>query len=172
MTPLRERMIDDMRVRNPAPNTIDAYVRAVATFARHFGKSPALLGPEDIRNYQVHLVKHREVSWAIFNQTVCALKFLYGTTLGKDWAVDHIPFPKQPKKLPVVLSVEEVAEFLGAVTSHKHRTIFMTLYSAGLRVSEVMNLVVSDLDSKRGAIRIRQGKGRKDRYVPLFPSLL
>ena len=172
MTPLRQRMIDDMRIRNLAPNTIDAYVRAVAIFARHFGKSPALLSPEDIRTYQVFLVKERNVSWSVLNHTVSALRFLYRTTLGKDWAVDHIPFPRRPKRLPVVLSVEEVAAFLAAINNRKHRTIFMTLYSAGLRVSELTNLLVSDIDSKRGVIRIRQGKGNKDRYAPLFPSLL
>ncbi|MBN1459169.1 MAG: site-specific integrase [Armatimonadetes bacterium] len=131
MTPLRQRMIDDMAVRNLSADTIECYVRAVAIFAKHYGKSPQLLGPEEIRKYQVFLVKQRKVSWGVFNQTVCALRFIYGTTLGKDWAIDKIPFPKQPKKLPVVLSVEEVAEFLAAVHNHKHRTIFMTILLGG-----------------------------------------
>jgi site-specific recombinase XerD len=164
-------MIDDMRVRNLAPGTIEVYVRAVAAFARHFGKSPQVLGPEHVRAYQVFLVNSK-VSWPVFNQTVCALKFIYGTTLGKDWAFHKIPFPKQPKKLPVVLSVEEVARFLGAIDNLKHRTMFMTIYSTGLRVSELVNLQLPDIDSEREVIRVNQGKGGKDRDVPLFPSLL
>jgi integrase/recombinase XerD len=172
MTPLRLRMIDDMTIRNLAPGTIEAYVQAVAAFAKHFGKSPDILGPEEVRAYQIHLVKGRKVSWSFFNRAVCALKFLYGTSLGQTWAFDKIPFPKQPKKLPVVLSVEEVAAFLSAFQNHKHRTILSTIYSTGVRVTELTNLLVGDIDSKRAVIRIRQGKGRKDRYVPLFPSLL
>lgn len=171
MTPLRQKMIDDMRVRNLAPATIDIYVRAVAAFAEHFHKSPGLLGPDNVRAYQVFLVDSK-VSWSFFNQATCALKFLYGTTLGKDWAFDHIPFPRQPKTLPVVLSVNEVGEFLAGIENLKHRTIFMTIYSTGVRVQELVNLQIPDIDSKRGVIRVRQGKGHKDRYVPLFPSLL
>jgi len=172
MTLLRQRMIDDMAIRNLAPATVEAYVRAVATYAKHFGKSPELLGPDHIRAYQLFLVKEKKVSWSVFNQAVCALKFLYATTLGKEWASNHIPFPRQPRKLPVVLSVGEVAAFLGAVRNLKHRTMLMAMYSTGLRVSEVTNLLVTDIDGKRGVIRVRQGKGKKDRYVPLFPSLL
>ena len=172
MTMLRQRMIEDMQIRNLSPHTIDAYVRAVANFAQHFGKSPTLLGPEQIRGYQLFLVRQKRSSWSIFNQTVCALRLLYGTTLKKDWSISHIPFPKQPRKLPVVLSPGEVGTFLQALQNIKHRTLFMTLYSAGLRVSEVTQLLVSDIDSGRNVIRVRQGKGKKDRYVTLFPSLL
>ena len=104
MTPLRQRMLEDMQVRNLAPKTQRTYVDRVAQFARHFGRSPDQLGPEDIRAYQVALVERR-VSWSVFNQSVCALRFLYRTPLGQDWAVQHIPFPRQEKKLPVVLSL-------------------------------------------------------------------
>src|SRR5687767_14785757 len=108
MTTLRQRMIDDLKLRNRSPRTIQSYIAHVANFARHFGKSPELLGAEEIRQYQVYLVQQRQVSWSSFNQAVCALRFLYRHTLGRDCAVDHIPFPRQPKKLPVVLSQSEV----------------------------------------------------------------
>jgi len=172
MTPLRKRMIEDMQIRNLSASTIRIYAQAVASFARHFGKSPELLGPEEVRAYHVYLVKERKVSWSVFKQAVCALRFLYRKTLGKDWAVEHIPFPKHPRKLPVVLSTEEVATFLQAVDNLKHRTVLMTIYSTGLRIGETLNLLISDVDSKRNVILVRQGKGKKDRYVPLFPTLL
>ena len=108
MSPLRQRMIEDLRIRNYAPNTIRQYVCCVKQFACYFGKSPEVLEPPHIRQYQVHLVLEEKASWTKFNQTVCALRFLYQTTLAKDWAITHIPYAKQPKKLPVVLSVEEV----------------------------------------------------------------
>lgn len=172
VTPLRQRMIEDMSVRNLSPKTQQAYVAQVAKFAKYFGKSPELLGPEQIRGYQVFLVHEKRVSWAIFNQTVCALRFLYRITLGRDWVVQHIPFPKKPRKLPVVLGLAEVAQFFASITSIKYRAIFMTAYAAGLRVSEVVQLRVTDIDSQRMVIRVRQGKGRKDRYVMLSPKLL
>jgi site-specific recombinase XerD len=128
-------MIEDMQIRNLSPRTIDAYVRAVAKFAQHFGQSPTFLGPEQIRAYQLFLIRQKKASWAIFNQTVCALRFLYGTTLKKDWSIDHIPFPKQPKKLPVVLSPSEVHTFLKAIRNIKHRTIFICILGARSRCS-------------------------------------
>ena len=165
-------MIEEMQIRNLSPNTITAYVRAVANFAKHFGKSPAVLGPEEIRAYQVYLIKKKNASWSDYIQTVCALRFLYKKTLRRGWAIEHIPFPKKPKKLPTVLSVDEVATFLGAVPNLKQRTMLMTMYSSGIRVSEAVSLLVEDIDSKRMAICIRKGKGNKERYVPLFPTLL
>ena len=172
MTPLRMRMTEDLRIRNYSPRTIDTYVEAVARFARHFAKSPDTLGPEDVRAYQVFLVQQKRVSWCVFNQSVCALRFLYQVTLHKDWAITHIPFPKQPKKLPVVLSAREVSRFLRSVDNLKYRTALMTMYAAGLRISEALQLKVADIDSQRMVLRIQQGKGRKDRYVPLAPTLL
>jgi len=172
MTPLRQRMIEDMRVRNLAPKTQKTYVTQVARFAKYFGKSPELLGPENVRAYQVYLVNERHVSWSLFNQTVCALRFLYRVTLQKDWAIEHIPFPRQERRLPVALSLAEVGRFLEAVTNVKHRTMLMTAYAAGLRTSEVVHLRVGDIDSERMVIRIQQSKGRKDRYVMLSPKLL
>jgi integrase/recombinase XerD len=172
MTALRQRMIEDLRIRNYSPGTIGVYVRCVQKFAGYFGKSPDLLGPPHVRQYQVHLVEEARASWTWFNQSVCALRFLYQTTLGRDWAITHIPFPKRPRKLPVVLSVAEVGRLLGAVRNLKHRTVLETMYAAGPRVSEALNLRISDIDSERMALRIEQGKGRKDRYVTLSPTLL
>jgi len=172
MTTLRQRMTDDLRLRNRSLRTINTYIACVAHFARHFGKSPELLGPEEIRQYQVYLVEQRHVSWSYFNQAVCALRFLYRHTLDRDWAVAHIPFPRQPRKLPVVLSQDEVIRLFDAVRSLKQRAILMTAYAAGLRLAEVTHLQVSDIDSQRMVIRVRQGKGQKDRYVMLSPTLL
>jgi site-specific recombinase XerD len=144
----------------------------VASFAKYFKRSPELLGPEEIRQYQVHLVNVRQVSWSTFNQAVCALRFFYRITLSRDWVVEHLPFPRRAKQLPVVLSPEEVKRFLDSIRSLKYRAILMTAYAGGLRLSEVANLRVRDIDSSRMMIRIEQGKGRKDRYVMLAPKLL
>jgi integrase/recombinase XerD len=172
MTPLRQRYVEDMQVRNLSPKTQRLYVECVSLYARHFRRSPELLGAEDIRAYQLYLVHDKQVSWSRFNQSVCALRFLYRITLGKDWAITHIPFPRKEHKLPVVLSPAEVAQFLGAITHLKYHMALSTAYAAGLRVSEVLHLHVSDIDSQRMTRRIRQGKGQKDRYVMLSPKLL
>lgn len=172
MTPLRQSMIEDMSIRALADSTQDAYVRQVAHFAQYFKKSPAVLGPEEIRTYQLHLIKEREVSTSLHVQVVAALRFLYGTTLSKPWTVEAIPYPKRPQKLPVILSQEEVARFLGAVTSLKHRTLLSTIYASGLRVGEATHLKVQDIDSQREIIHVQQGKGNKDRIVMLSPCLL
>jgi integrase/recombinase XerD len=172
MTELRKRYLEDLRVRNYSKNTQQIYVDCVKAFARYFGKSPEHLGPDEVRQYQVYLAEKKKVSWSRFNQTVCALRFLYRITLGKEWAITHIPFQRTGKKLPEVLSVEEVVQFLNAITSIKYRTVLTIAYAAGLRVSEILHLRVRDIDSKRMVIRVRQGKGNKDRYVMLSPRLL
>ena len=172
MTTLRQRMIDDLRVRNRSAHTIKVYIACVAHFARHFGKSPELLGPEEIRQYQVYLVNERHVSWSYLNQAVCALRFLYCVTLQRDWAITRIPRPRQPRQLPVVLSQAEVRRLFDSIRNLKYLALLMTAYAAGLRTSEVVQLHVSDIDSSRMVIRIRQGKGQKDRYVMLAPTLL
>ena len=171
MTALRQRMLEDMQIRNLAPLTQNAYVRQVARYARHFGKCPSLLGPEEIRDYQIHLVKERQVSTSLLVQVVAALRFLYGTTLHQSWAVEAIPYPKKPKKLPVVLSREQVALFLAAVSNLKHRALLMTIYGCGLRGNEATQLRVEDIDSQRMLLRVN-GKGDKQRQVPLSPKLL
>jgi integrase/recombinase XerD len=172
MTTLRQRMIEDLKLRNRSPRTIQTYIAQVANFARHFGKSPELLGAEEIRQYQVYLVQQRQVSWSTYIQAVCALRFLYRHTLGRECIVEHIPFPRKPKKLPVVLSQTEVQRLLAAVRDYQLRVLLMTTYAAGLRLSEVIHLQVSDIDSQRMMIRVRQGKGQKDRYVMLATKLL
>lgn len=172
MTPLRQRMIEDMRVRNLSPNTQQLYIDRVARFARYFGKSPELLGPEDVRTYQVYLIHQKRASSSALQQTVCALRFLYRNTLGKEWALPYIPAPKREKKLPVVLSQEEVSRFFEHLPNLKHRALIITAYATGMRVSEVVSLRAADIDSDRMMIRVEQGKGRKDRYVMLSPNLL
>lgn len=169
---LRQRMIDDLRIRNYSPRTIEVYTDCIRGFAAHFRKSPKRLGPEEIRTYQRFLIEEKQVSWPSFNQTVSALRFLYGVTLGRPDLIPRIPYPKHETKLPVVLSVEEVGRFLGAVRNLKHRTILMTLYGAGLRLTEALALTVTDVDSARMVIRVQHGKGGKDRYVDLANTLL
>ena len=171
MTDLRQRMLEDLRIRNLSKGTQENYVHQVARFARHFDRSPEELGPEHIRAWQVHLVE-RGVSWSLLNQAVCALRFFYTVTLGRDWAVRHIPYAKKEKKLPVVLSTAEVQRLLAAVTNPKHHAILLLAFSGGLRVSEVTHLRLEDIDSERMVINIRGGKGKKDRFVPLSPILL
>jgi integrase/recombinase XerD len=172
MTPLRRRMIEDMELRNLAPTTIRVYVERVAAFAKHFDKSPDRLGPAEVRAYLLFLVQEKHASWSYYNQALCALRFLYCTTLGKEWILDGFVCPKKQRKLPVILSPAEVHQFFQAVTGLKHRATLMTAYAAGLRVSEVVALRIDDIDSRRMVLRVRQGKGRKDRYVMLSPRLL
>ena len=173
MTPLRQRMLEDMQVRNLSPNTQHAYIDNVARFARHFGRSPADVGPEEIRRYQVYLVRERHLAPSSLEIAVCALRFLYTVTLQKPWSIDVvIPAPKKPRRLPVVLSPEEVVHFLACVPALKHRAILTTCYAAGLRVSEAVHLRPTDLDSRRMVIRVVQGKGQRDRSVMLSPTLL
>ena len=172
MTELRRRMIEELRLRNYSPNTIEIYIRCVANFAQYFRVSPDRLGPEHIRQYQLSLVQRKKVSWAVFNQTVCALRFFYHHVVHRGWMIEHIPYPRHEDKLPVVLSPAEVAAVFEATRNLKHRTILMTIYAAGLRVSEVTHLRLSDIDSQRQVICVRQGKGRKDRQVMLSPKLL
>lgn len=171
MTPLRERMIGDMLIRNLAPSTRECYVRQVAAFARYFHKSPELLGPEEVRDYQLHLLD-RQVSTSLLIQAVAALRFLYGTTLKKPWSVEAIPFPRKSCKLPVIPSRGDVALFLQTARNLKHRAMLTCLYGCGLRVSEVSQLRIPNIDSRRMVIHVQQGKGRKDRFAPLPQRLL
>jgi integrase/recombinase XerD len=172
MSALRERMIQDMQIRNLSPRTVECYVSHVARFAKHFGRSPAGLGPEEVRQYQVYLVQKKKAGWSDFNQAVCALRFLYQTTLQRGWRVIHIPYAKRPKKLPVVLCPEEVQKLLECVGPLKQRILLTTLYATGLRVEEGCSLQVTDIDSARMMLRVARGKGAKERLVPLSPRLL
>ena len=172
VSPLRQRMIEDMRVRNFALNTQDSYLCQVSLFARHFGKSPEQLGPEEIRAYQIYLAEQKKVSVGTRIVAVSALRFLYAVTLRRDWTVQLIPAPKKDHRLPVILSPQEVLQLLQAAPSFPHHVIFSTMYGTGMRVSEAVHLRAADIDSQRMMIRIELSKGHKDRDVQLSPKLL
>jgi integrase/recombinase XerD len=172
MTPLRQRMLQDMGIRNLALNTQLAYVQQISAFARHFDCSPEALGAEQVRAYQVHLLEERKLAAGSLSVVAAALRFLYKITLRRPWNDDDIPMPKRPLKLPIVLSPEQVVRFLACVASTKHLAILTTIYASGLRVSEAVALRPADIDSARMVLRVDQGKGRKDRYVMLSPRLL
>ncbi|CAO3415979.1 tyrosine-type recombinase/integrase [Azospirillum argentinense] len=169
MSPLRRRMIEDMTVRNLSPATQRSYVHAVAKFSRFFGRSPERLGLDEVRTFQVQLIS-QGISWASLNQTVAALRFFYGVTLGQAEVPERIAYAREPRRLPVMLGADEVVRFLEAVPSLKCRAALATAYGAGLRVSEVITLKVADIDGSRMLIRIEQGKGGKDRYAVLPSS--
>lgn len=172
MGKLRDTMQKDMDIRGLSPRTQRTYLGCMKGFVKFYMKSPDQLDLNDIYKYQVYLVQQKKASWSFFNQSVCALRFFYKTTLNKDWDVKHIPFQKKGKKLPVVLSKEEVQSILHGVSNLKHKAILQTLYGAGLRIQEALNLSYKDIDSSRMLIRVRQGKGKKDRYVMLSEKLL
>jgi integrase/recombinase XerD len=172
MTPLRQRMTEDMEIRNLSPNTQLSYLQQVSGFAMYCHRSPELVGPEEIRAYQLHLTSERKIAPGTLCIVASALRFLYKVTLKREWVDREIPLPKKPYILPVILSREEVLHFLESIASVKHRTILMTAYAAGLRVSEATRLKVTDIDSQRMMLRVEQGKGQKDRYVMLSPQLL
>ena len=171
ISPLRQRMIDDMTIRNMSPNTKNIYISAVARFSAYHRRSPDKLGLEDIRDYHLHLVS-RNLKPTTINPIMGALRFFYGKTLGQKDIVDEIPYARLADSLPAVLSREEVERFLKTVRNLKMRTAFITIYAAGLRVSELVALTSRDIDSTRMVIAIRHGKGGKDRYVMLSEQLL
>ena len=168
MTSLRQRFIEDMQLRNFSLVTQASYTREVLGFARHFNKSPELLGPEQIRAYQVYMRNEKKLGVGSISVATAALRFIYRVTLKKHWCMtDIIPAPKVPKKLPIILSPEEVARFLDCVTMRKHRAILTTCYAAGLRISEAVALTLPAIDSKRMVLRVEQGKGQKDRLCAM-----
>lgn len=171
MTSLRQRMIEDMKVRNLAERTIKTYVAHVARFAKHFHRSPAVLGAEEIRLFQLHLIENG-ASWSLFNQIVCALRFMYRVTLRSPFAVEMLPHGKDPRRLPVILSPEEVLAFLCAVTHPVYRMALTTAYATGLRIEELVELKADDIDGARMVVVVRDGKGKKSRQVPLSVVLL
>jgi integrase/recombinase XerD len=173
MSPLRRRMIEDMQIRNMASHTQRVYVDQVIRFARHFRKSPEYLGPDEIRTWLLHLKQDKHLAASSTIVAVSALRFFYTVTLKRQWVVeDDIPTSRQAKKLPVVMSQDEVAQFLGAVDNLKHRMVLTVCYATGLRISEAVRLTAAAIDSKRMVIRVEAGKGGKDRYVMLPPKLL
>jgi len=172
LNPFIQRMAEDMQLRNFSDNTIDAYTYHVDKFCQHFGKPADQLGPDEVRKYQLFLVNEKKISWSSFNQAVCGLRFLYSVTFPRDWPVVMIPFGKRARTLPTVLGAQEVDALLQCTPYLKHRTFFMTLYAAGLRLSEAANLKITDVDSQRMQLNIQSGKGKKQRQVPLSPRLL
>jgi integrase/recombinase XerD len=171
ISPLRQRMIEDMLVRNFVEKTRNDYIRQVRTFTAFLGRSPDTATPEDLRRYQLHQ-RQSGVSPPSMNSTVAALRFFSTTTLDRPEMARHLTFVREPRKIPVVLSPEEVARLLEAAPGPKYKAALSAAYGAGLRVSEVVALKVSDVDSKRMLLRIEQGKGRKDRFAMLSPKLL
>ena len=172
MTPFRQRMLDDMRLGDFSLHTQDSYLLQISQFARYFAKSPEVRGPEEIRTDQLYLATEKKLAPSSLHPAASALRFLYAGTLKKPWEGADLPRPKKSHPLPVVLSREEVTPFLESVRTLKQRTILTVCYAAGLRIAEATHLKITDIDSQRMAIRVDQGKGRKDRYVMLSPALL
>jgi integrase/recombinase XerD len=171
MSPLRRRMIEDMTIRKLAPKTQESYVRTVRNFAAFLGRSPDTANLEDVRRFQLHLAENGAQA-PILNHTVSALRFFFRVTLGQHDVVTHTTFIREPRKLPVVLTPQEVARLLNAAPGLKYKAALSVAYGAGLRAAEVVSLKVSDIDSKRMVIRVEQGKGHKDRNAMLSASLL
>jgi integrase/recombinase XerD len=172
VTRLRKTMLDELRRRNYAQNTVRSYIKAIEDFARYFGRSPERLGPQHIREYQVHLFRDRKLAPGTVEGRGAALRFLYVKTLHRPYLPDQIPFPKRARRLPTVLSPEEVALLIDSAKNLMHRAMLMTLYATGLRRAELCRLKVADIDSQRMVIHVREGKGGRDRDVLLSPKLL
>ena len=172
MTPLRQRMIQEMRMRDYSKHTISAYVSAVYRLAAYYQQSPDTLSREQIRTFLVDLVEEKQVAWSYYQQVLAALRYFYRYVVRQGEVVDDIRGPRTATKLPVVLSVTEVARFFKAIPSLKHRTILMLAYGAGLRVGEAVRVRLADIDRERKVLRITQGKRKKDRYTVLSPALL
>ena len=169
---LTQRLAEDMRIRNLAPRTIDAYTYHAEIFADFIQKPLDLATVEDVRNFQLYLIDTKKLAYSSFNQAVCALRFLYTHTIRVPWPVAMVPFGKRPKTLPVVLGRQEVDRLLQCTKHPKQRVFLTTLYATGMRFSEAANLRIADIDSQRMQIRITHGKGAKQRQVPLSPRLL
>jgi len=172
MTKLRQRLIEDLQLRNYSEQTIRSYTEAVADFARYFNKSPDQLGSEHIRRYQLHLLNEKKLAWTTYQVRRSALKFFYMRTLKKHWFEHEVAKPKVRRKLPTVLSPEEVRILLDATVNLKHRALLAMLYDTGLRCAEAQQLKVTDIDSQRMVVHVREGKGKFPRQVKLSPKLL
>ena len=172
MTPLRRKMLNDLVIRNLSENTQKSYLQAVTGLAKYYHRSPDQLNAQEVQRYLLYLSQERQLSWASCNTIRHGLRFFYQVTLNWPTTQFYLPCAKEPSKLPQILSHEELVRLFTVTTNRKHRALLMTTYAAGLRASEVTRLQVTDIDSARNCIRIDQGKGRKDRYVPLAPHLL
>jgi integrase/recombinase XerD len=171
MTPLRSEFVSSMRLRNYSPKTIKQYSLSVARFAKHFGKCPKLLGPKEIGIYLLYLIDAKK-SWSQYRQTVCGLRFLYTKVLGHEWMAEHIPFPRRERPLPQYLTPEEASKVFSVVENPKHKMMLELIYATGLRCGELVRLKLSDIDSKRNVIVVRDGKGNKERLTLLGETLL
>ena len=172
MKNLREKMLQVMQQKNFSPRTIATYLVCVSNLAKHYNQSPDLLTVKQVNDYLHHLIMHKHVSKSLVNQTISAYKLLKVNVLKKKWRSLDFPRPKREKYLPTVLSKEEVARIISATTNLKHKTLIILTYSAGLRISEVINLKLTDINSDRMQINIRQGKGHKDRSIMLSEAVL
>src|ERR1035437_298220 len=165
-------MLDELQRRNYSQNTVSTYLHAVEDFSRYFHRSPDRLGPDHIRQYQAYLFRERKLQAGTIACCTAALRFLYVKTLRRPYLPEHIPFPKRPRQLPVILSPKEIERVIESAENLMRRTMVMTLYSTGIRCSELCHLKVSDIDSERMVIRVHKGKGGRDRDVLLSPKLL
>jgi integrase/recombinase XerD len=172
VTPLRQRMLEDLQIRHYSPTTIRLYLHSVAEFAQHFHQSPDQLGPEHIRQYQLFLIQEKQASHSTCVQLVCALRFFYTHTLNRQIEIERIPFPRRERRLPFILSREEVKALLEAPRKLRDRAVLAVLYGSGLRVAEAAQLKIRDIDAPRNVLWVRQGKGRKDRQTLLPAKLL
>ena len=172
MTQLRKQMLEELQRRNYSQTTVNSYLRIVAAFAKHFGRSPDQLGPEQIRTYQVYLLNERKLGVRTVGHCTAALRFFFCKTLKRAYPIEEVPYPKAPRRLPIILTREEVIRLIDSASNLFHRAMLITLYSTGMRRAELCHLKVEDIDSTRMLIHIRQGKGGKDRDVPLSPKAL
>jgi len=172
MGKLRDQMLADLQLRGATPRTQKTYLREVGYFAKYFNRSPEELGEDELKEYMLYLMKERNLSDGTYRFYVAALKFLYRTTLKREWTAEKIKCPKRKRKLPIVLDLSEVESLFSVTTNLKHKAMLMITYSSGLRVSETARLKMTDIDSKRMTVRIRQGKGGNDRYSILSHTAL
>ena len=173
MTPLRQRMIEELQRHNYSQSTIESYIFSVKEYAEYFHKSPALMGAQEVRQYQLYLINDKKLAAQTVKVRMSALRFFYWKTLKRrDIYFDDLPLPKIPKRLPAVLSPEEILRLIGAALSLMHRTMLILLYATGIRRAELVWLKLSDIDSNRMVIHIEQGKGRRDRDIPMTPIVL
>jgi integrase/recombinase XerD len=172
VTHLRRMMLEELQRRNYAQSTVKGYLRIVQDFAQHFHQPPDKLGPEHLRQYQAHLFQDKKLNVGTVQQYVAALRFFFNKTLKRRYPLDDIPMPKRHRKLPEILSPDEVALLIASASNLFHQTILMTLYATGMRRAELCNLKTTDIDSHRMMVHICQGKGGRDRNVPLSQKLL
>jgi integrase/recombinase XerD len=173
VTPLRQRMLEELQRRNYNPDTVRGYIHAVEEFARYFGKSPDLLGADHVREFQLHMIREKKLAPGTVALRMGALRFLYKKTLRRrDIDIEDLPLVRAPKKLPVVLSAEEVTRLIEAAPNMHYRTLLLLLYATGLRRAEAARLKISDIDTALMIIHVHQGKGSRDRDLPLTPKLL